>query len=165
LGIALRGIYGHRSWLVPYVFQVARRLAAQGWDVLIFDADPDAPQYPWADGPASPGTVACAYGLKLPVVAALLGGCDAAVVPDTGLLHLAACVGTPFVAIFGAVPPELRLNYYENYRCLTAAGRVPCVPCCEGPQHTHCEYECLWAITPGEVETALYGLLRGFGRA
>ena len=159
LGIALRGIYGHRSWLVPHVFELARRLAAQSWDVLIFDADPFAPEYPWANDPAIGGTVACTYGVALPMVAALLSQCDAAVVPDTGLLHLAACVGTPFVAIFGAVPPELRLYYYENYRCLTAQGRVPCVPCCEGPQHNQCEYECLWAITPGEVARALHGLL------
>ena len=93
------------------------------------------------------------------MIAALLASCDAAIVPDTGLLHLAACTGTPFVAIFGAVPPELRLNYYQNYRCLTVQGRVPCVPCCEGPQHTRCRYECLWAITPEEVELALHELL------
>ncbi len=159
VGIALRGIYGHRSWLVPYVFELARRLAAQNWEVLIFDADPHAQQCPGTDDFDGPGAVACAYGLELPVVAALLASCDAAIVPDTGLLHLAACTGTPFVAIFGAVPPELRLNYYQNYRCLTVQGRVPCVPCCEGPQHIRCRYECLWAITPEEVELALHELL------
>ncbi len=93
------------------------------------------------------------------MVAALLGSCDVAVVPDTGLLHLAACVGTPFVAIFGAVPPELRLNYYQNYRCLTAQGQVACVPCCEGPQHLRCRYECLWAITPDQVQVAMHELV------
>ncbi len=181
IGMALRGIYGHRSWLIPYVFELAQRLAALNWEVLIFDANPDAPQYPGADeptgetpvvpihperaaSPGCPGQVACAYGLELPVVAALLASCDAAVVPDTGLLHLAACTGTPFVAIFGAIPPELRLNYYENFRCLTAQGRVPCVPCCEGPQHIRCRYECLWAITPDEVEAALHRLLAELSR-
>ncbi len=159
IGIALRGIYGHRSWLIPYVFELAQRLAALNWEVLIFDANPDAPQHPGTDDPDGPGAVVYAYGLALPVVTALLASCDAAVVPDTGLLHLAACTGTPFVAIFGAIPPELRLNYYENFRCLTAQERVACVPCCEGPQHTRCCYECLWAITPEEVELALHELL------
>jgi len=166
IALALRGIYGHRSWLVPYVFELSERLTAAGRDVLIFDADPHAPQYPGIEEPTGEtpvlpraGTVDYAYGLELPLVAALLAGCDAAVVPDTGLLHLAACVGLPFVAIFGPVPPQLRLNYYENYRCLTAEKKVACVPCCEGPQHIRCSYECLWEITPSMVETALHQLL------
>ncbi len=166
IALALRGIYGHRSWLVPYVFEVAKKLTTKGYDVLIFDAHPQAPRYVETDeargetpGPPRVGTVACAYGLELPLVAALLASCEAAVVPDSGLLHLAACVGLPFVAIFGAVPPRLRLNYYNNYRCLTAQGKVPCVPCCEGPQHIRCSYECLWEITPRMVEAALHQLL------
>ncbi len=165
IALALRGIYGHRSWLVPHVFELAQRLATKGQDVLIFDADVQAPQCPptepTGETPVLPrvGTVACAYGLELPLVAALLSTCDAAVVPDTGLLHLAACVGLPFVAIFGPVPPELRLSHYENYRCLTAEETVACVPCCEGPQHIRCNYECLWEITPSMVETTLYELL------
>jgi len=166
IAVALRGIYGHRSWLVPYVFGLARQLITKGQDVLIFDADMHAPQYPGIEEPTGEtpvlpraGTVAHAYGLELPLVAALLADCDGAVVPDTGLLHLAACVGLPFVAIFGAVPPELRLNHYENYRCLTAAKKVACVPCYEGPQHMRCNYECLWEITPTMVATALQELL------
>ncbi len=158
IAVALRGIYGHRSWLVPYVFELAQRLATKGQDVLIFDADAHAPQCPRPRDSRQTGSVASAYGLELPLAAALLAGCDAAVVPDTGLLHLAACVGLPFVAIFGPVPPQLRLNYYENYRCLTAEKKVACVPCCEGPQHIRCSYECLWEITPSMVETALYQL-------
>ncbi len=159
IALALRGIYGHRSWLAPYVFELARRLTAKGRDVLIFDADAHAPQCPRPRDLRQTGSVISAYGLELPLVAALLAGCDAAVVPDTGLLHLAACVGLPFVAIFGPVPPQLRLNYYENYRCLTAEKKVACVPCCEGPRHIRCSYECLWEITPSMVETALHQLL------
>ncbi len=159
LGMALRGIYGHRSWLVPYVFELAHRFAANYGDVIIFDADTQAPRCPAAEDTTSAGIVASAYGLGLPTVAALLAECDVAVVPDTGLLHLAACVGTPFVAIFGAVPPHLRLNYYENYRCLTAAQTVSCVPCCESSRHLRCQYECLGAITAQQVMAAVEELL------
>ena len=159
IALALRGIYGHRSWLVPYVFELAQRLTTKGRDVLIFDADAQAPRYPRPTDSRQTGSVVSAYGLALPLVAALLADCDAAVVPDTGLLHLAACARLPFVAIFGPVPPQLRLNYYENYRCLTAEKKVACVPCCEGPQHIRCSYECLWEITPSIVETTLYQLL------
>ena len=159
IAVALRGVYGHRSWLVSYVFELAQRLAAEGRDVLIFDADVQAPQCPRPGDSRQTGSVVSAYGLELPLVATLLSTCDAAVVPDTGLLHLAACVGLPFVAIFGAVPPELRLSHYENCRCLTSERKVACVPCCEGPQHIRCSYECLWEITPSMVETTLYQLL------
>lgn len=164
LGIVLRGIYGHRSWLVPYVFELAGQFAAHYGEVIIFDADAEAPCYRAADSRNSVGTVASAYGLELPTVAALLAECDVVVVPDTGLLHLAACVGTPFVAIFGAVPPQLRLNYYRNYRCLTAANMVDCVPCREGSRHRRCQHECLWAITPAQVMEAVEELLGDSGQ-
>ncbi len=164
LGIALRGIYGHRSWLVSYVFELAQWFAASYGDVIVFAADVQAPRYPTDENTESIGTVASAYGLELPTVAALLAECDVVVVPDTGLLHLAACVGTPFVAIFGAVPPHLRLNCYYNYRCLTAAETVDCVPCCEGPGHLRCQYECLRAITPRQVMEAVEELVGARGQ-
>ena len=159
LAIALRGVYTHRSWLVPYVFELAREFAAHHGDVLVFDMDPDAPRCGHAQEPDGVGAIASASGLPLPLVAALLAECAVAVVPDTGLLHLAACVRLPFVAMLGAVPPRLRLGHYESYRCLTAADTVSCVPCREGPLHLRCRHQCLRAITPAQVMAAVQELL------
>ena len=158
VGICLRGAYPHRSWVEEHAFELARRLVDSGRRVIVFDAQRDAEhggQLPWRRG----GAVGYAYGLKLPLVAELLASCEVMVTPDTGLLHLAAAMGTRFVAIFGAIEPSLRLMHYKKYRCLSAAGEVPCVPCSEDQRHRSCSLECLRAVTPARVHEAVGELL------
>jgi len=52
-------------------------------------------------------------GKKLDYVAALLEQCQLVLTPDTGLLHLAQAVGTPTVALWGIMRPELRVQGYN----------------------------------------------------
>ena len=52
-------------------------------------------------------------GKRLDSVAALLERCKVVLTPDTGLLHLAQAVGTPQVALWGIMPPELRVADYD----------------------------------------------------
>jgi len=50
-----------------------------------------------------------------------------AVGPDTGLMHIAAAVGTPVVSLWGATDPRRTGPYgFEN---LIIQGRAPCAPC------------------------------------
>lgn len=53
-------------------------------------------------------------GKKLDFVAALLQACTLVLTPDTGLLHLAQAVGTPTVALWGIMRPELRVKGYNT---------------------------------------------------
>lgn len=53
-------------------------------------------------------------GQSIHEVAALLQMCRLVVTPDTGLLHLAEAVGTPTVALWGTMPPELRVKGYNS---------------------------------------------------
>jgi lipopolysaccharide heptosyltransferase I len=50
-----------------------------------------------------------------------------AVGPDTGLMHIAAAVGTPVVSLWGATSP-LRTGPY-GFEELTIQGKAPCAPC------------------------------------
>ncbi len=52
---------------------------------------------------------------------------DVAVGPDTGLMHLAAAVGTPVVSLWGATSPERTGPY--GYDDLVIRGRATCSPC------------------------------------
>ncbi len=151
IAICMRGKYPHRSWLIPRALQLAARLADEGLDVMLFDAEEQPPYTTWIsdDLPA-----ARAFGLPLPTVAALLLHCRAAVAPDTGFLHLCGCLGVPFVGIFAAIPPHLRTSIYRDHVDLIADG-LPCVPCFEGQKHITCRLECLQAIDVDMVRRAL----------
>ena len=50
-----------------------------------------------------------------------------AVGPDTGLMHVAAAVGTPVVSLWGATSP-IRTGPYK-FEELVIQGKAPCVPC------------------------------------
>jgi heptosyltransferase I len=50
-----------------------------------------------------------------------------AVGPDTGLMHIAAAVGTPVVSLWGATSPERTGPY--GFGHLAIQGRAPCSPC------------------------------------
>ena len=50
-----------------------------------------------------------------------------AVGPDTGLMHIAAAVGTPVVSLWGATSP-IRTGPYK-FEELVIQGKAPCVPC------------------------------------
>jgi hypothetical protein len=62
----------------------------------------------------SPYAVSC-IGHRLDFVAALLAKMRLVLTPDTGLLHLSQAVETPTVALWGIMPPELRV---KGYGCL-----------------------------------------------
>ena len=50
-----------------------------------------------------------------------------AIGPDTGLMHVAAAVGTPVISLWGATNP-IRTGPY-NFEDLVIQGKAPCVPC------------------------------------
>jgi ADP-heptose:LPS heptosyltransferase len=50
-----------------------------------------------------------------------------AVGPDTGLMHIAAAVGTPVVSLWGATDPRRTGPY--GFGEFVIRGRAPCAPC------------------------------------
>ena len=50
-----------------------------------------------------------------------------AVGPDTGLMHIAAAVGTPVISLWGATDPDRTGPY--GFGDLVIRGQAPCVPC------------------------------------
>ncbi len=92
--------------------------------------------------------------------AAVLARCAVAVSGDTGPMHMAAAVGTPVVALFGAADPARTGPVGEGHRVLQAR-EVPCVPC-RSRSCGHTPYlECMERITVDAVFDAVKDVLRG----
>jgi ADP-heptose:LPS heptosyltransferase len=103
----------------------------------------------------SPYGISC-IGKQIDFIAALLKRCKLVLTPDTGLLHLAQAVGTPQVALWGILPPELRTKGYD----CTLVPKESLGYCSEKEKDCQCpwkfqKWSCLRRITLGMVITGL----------
>lgn len=110
-----------RRW--SYFAELATMLLARGWSVYHVGAD---------GTPPLPCTRSFHNKLKIRESAALLSRVGRVVCNDTGLMHLAAAVGTPCVTIFGYIRGEDRA--YRTTRVVQAP-----TPCAAECRFTRCE--------------------------
>jgi len=85
----------------------------------------------------------------------LIKRCAVYVSADSSPLHIAAAVGTPFVALFGATDPRRHLPAAKDYAVIKKD--LPCSPCYKSKCKTK---ECMKLITPEEVLEAIVKLLK-----
>ena len=105
VGIVLRAGHTARDWDYNGLStQIANWLHTSGYIPVGIDAIKTLP---------SPYGFSC-VGKNIDYVARLIKQCKLIITPDTGLLHLAQAVGTPQVALWGIISPELRT---EGYNC------------------------------------------------
>jgi hypothetical protein len=128
VGVVLRAGSYHRDWNFDDKAQrVIEWIYTKGYTPITFD--------PIQSSPSAYG-LSC-VGQRLDVVAALLQRCKLLLTPDTGLLHMAEAVGTPTVALWGIMRPELRV---KNYNTLVVP--VKSLGFCEGQELKGCS--CSW---------------------
>ncbi len=92
---------------------------------------------------------------SLPVLAEIYKSARAVITTDSGPMHLAAAVGTPVVALFGPTDPARTGPYGEGHTVIRAD--LACSPCLLKKCPTR---ECMAAITPDQVFTALERIIR-----
>jgi heptosyltransferase-2 len=88
---------------------------------------------------------------------ALIGECDVFVTNDSGLMHVAAALHTPLVAIFGSTDHIATGPYADN--AVVIRKPLPCSPC----KKTHCpekHFRCMKLIDSDEVFAAVEGILK-----
>jgi heptosyltransferase-2 len=93
-----------KAWPVSHYAELARMLTAQGASVWVLGGPGEtalAAQIAAAGGPR----VRDLTGTDLRNAILALAAADAAVTNDSGLMHVAAAIGTPTVAIFGPTSP------------------------------------------------------------
>jgi heptosyltransferase-1 len=86
----------------------------------------------------------------------IIGSATVAIGPDTGLMHIAAAVGTPVISLWGATDPRRTGPY--GFAELVIQGQAACVPC----HRRHCSIGriCMQSITKEQIATKVALALR-----
>ncbi len=88
-------------------------------------------------------------------LACLIKRCAVFISSDSAPLHIAAAVGTPFVALFGPTDPRRHLPPAKDYAVIKKD--LPCSPCYKSKCKTKI---CMELITPEEVLEAIDKLIK-----
>ncbi|MTW15276.1 lipopolysaccharide heptosyltransferase II [Rhodoplanes serenus] len=117
-----------KRWPAASYGEVARRLAAEGFDVWVVGGPGEAPLA--AEIAAIGGDrVRDLTGTDLRNAILALAAADVVVSNDSGLLHVAAAIGTPSIGIFGPTSPWHWKPLNPIAAVIETATAVPCRPC------------------------------------
>jgi heptosyltransferase-1 len=145
-----------KLWPLASWVELAKLLAAQGLRLAITGSKEDRQVGRFIAKRAGLGAgladLAGRTGLK--DLAALLSLARAVVSTDTGVMHLAAALGAPVVALFGPTAPWRTGPFGPGHRVLTAG--VECSPCFE---RFCAEARCMEQITPQQAAEAALALV------
>ena len=117
-----------KGWLPAQISSCARLIQERhGLDVVLLGGETDA-------GAAREVEHACVRGVanlvgrtSLKEAIGIIAQAQVAVGPDTGLMHLAAAVGTPVISLWGATSPSRTGPY--GFEELVIQGTADCAPC------------------------------------
>lgn len=143
VGIQMRSNDKRRSWPKEHVIELTKILTKdKNTRVILFSWEDDKPNLPQV----------FMFGTALPYTAAIIDQCDVMVCPDSSLLHVAGALQKKTIAIFGPIPPESRVNYYDNTTALVAG--LPCQYCWYRPTCGQNQM-CMKEIPPEAVAKAV----------
>lgn len=112
------------------------------------------------------GPVPMLVDAPLGVLAAVLERSALAVGVDSGIMHVAAAVGTPTVRLFGPVSAGRFGPWGDPERHRMVRAELPCVPCgrLDFPEHELRFHPCVRSIRAGQVLEAISSLLPATAR-
>jgi len=101
---------------------------------------------------AQPEVIDFCSQTNLAEAAALLKKSRLVVCNDSGLMHLAAAVGAPIIAIFGPTHPEEKKPLSAGNIAVWKGEEMACAPCYHDGVFPNCEHiSCLKKISPQEI--------------
>ncbi len=141
-----------KRWPAVHFAEVAKKAIAIGWQVWLFGSQRDAPITAEIQKEVGRMAIDCAGRTSLPDVVDLLSLASAIVTNDSGLMHVAAALDRPVVALYGSSDPTLTPPLTQRATILRLD--LPCSPCLQRTCPKH-HLECLQALTPAQVLAAL----------
>jgi heptosyltransferase-2 len=141
-----------KRWPAEHFAALARQHVERGWTVWLIGGPADREAAQAIAAAAGAGCTDLAGRTDLGQAVALLSLADAVVSNDSGLMHVAAALGRPQVALFGSSSPEVTPPLSDQARALWL--RLDCSPCFKRdcPLGHH---RCLRELAPGMVAEAL----------
>lgn len=132
--IAAGSVWATKRWLPENFAQLAKRLAGQGFAVILIGGPQDAAISAEIAETANIGNshqqvLNAAGQLSLRESAALIGRAKVLISNDSAPLHLAVAVSTPIVAIFGATVTDFGFYPYGKHDIVVENKTLPCRPC------------------------------------
>ncbi len=137
-----------KQWPISHFADLARLLTDEGWQVCLFGSPKDHAVAEEIIHLCPRPIVNLCGRTSLEDVVDMIAQTDVAVSNDSGLMHVAAAVGTRVAAIFGSSSPEYTPPLSAKAQVLTA--EIECRPCFQ----RRCRfghYRCLTEIDPQAV--------------
>lgn len=149
-----------KRWPAQYYAQVAEAKIRQGWQVWIFGSKNDHPGGEEIRQWLIPGLREEVYNLagetSLAQAIDLMSCATAVVSNDSGLMHVAAALDLPLVAVYGSTSPEFTPPLAEQVAMVRTG--IECSPCFDRTcRFGH--YDCLRLLKPQRVIDALTDLV------
>jgi heptosyltransferase-2 len=140
-----------KRWPEIYFAEVAKHALAQGWLVWLFGSEKDMP-VGGAIQKLAPGSLNLCGLTHLGEAVDLLALADQVVSNDSGLMHVAAALDKPLVALFGSSDPGFTPPLSNRAQILYL--RLACSPCF-GRDCRLKHLKCLRDLSPDQVIAAL----------
>lgn len=143
-----------KCWPADHYATVARYYVEKGWGVWLFGSKNDVKIALDIQDKAHQGCVNLVGKTTLAEAIDLLSLTSCVLTNDSGLMHIAAALDKPLVAVYGSTSPDFTPPLSEKATIVQAEGEMPCRPCFqrECPLAHHA---CMQALLPGQVVKAI----------
>lgn len=157
LAICPGASYGpSKRWPGTYYETVAQEKIRAGWEVWIFGSKDDKPITDKIASFLVGKHINFSGNIVLSETIDLFSLCDAIITNDSGLMHIAASLNKPVVAIYGSTSPDFTPPLSKNAKMLQT--NLSCHPCFKR-KCLYKHYHCLYNIKPELVLRELNNLL------
>ena len=140
------GAWERKRW--PYYPELARRLTASGYAVVLVGGEAEAGRFRPGEWPG--GVIDCQNRTGLQETAALLSRCEAFIGNDSGPAHMAAATGIRTFVFFG--PTLVSKNQPLGKQVTVFRANLDCIPCQYSDRWETCrDWRCMKALTVDKV--------------